>query len=108
MTVSTHVELKGLTVHFGSKQVLNSLSCAFPKGEISVLLGGSGVGKSTTLGVIAGLTPASGGSVQIDGQDVTRLIEREWAAVRRKVGMLFQGSALLDSLSVNAFSPRSL
>ncbi len=76
------------------------LSCRFPRGRVSCILGGSGSGKSTMLKVIGGLVQPSAGRVVVDGDDVTRLSERALFRVRRKLGMMFQGGALLDSMTV--------
>ena len=85
---------------YGSRPVFDGLSCGFPRGRISVILGGSGSGKSTILRLIGGLIRPQAGTVAVDGQDVTGLSERQLYGVRRKLGMLFQGGALLDTYSV--------
>lgn len=85
---------------FGRRPVFNSLSCSFPRGRISVILGGSGSGKTTILRLIGGLVRPKSGAVLFDGQDITRLSARGLVGVRRKLGMVFQGGALLDSYSV--------
>jgi phospholipid/cholesterol/gamma-HCH transport system ATP-binding protein len=94
------VVLEGVRVWFGGRRVFDSLSCAFPRAGISVILGGSGAGKSTILRLIGGLVRPQAGAVHVDGQDVPNLPERKLYRVRRKLGMLFQGGALLDSYSV--------
>lgn len=95
-----HVELSHVRVSFGAREVLRDLSCRFPRGEISVILGGSGSGKSTLLRTIGGLVRPHGGSVLVDGEDITRLSESQLYRVRKKLGMMFQQGALLDSLTV--------
>jgi phospholipid/cholesterol/gamma-HCH transport system ATP-binding protein len=85
---------------FGSRPVFRDLSCRFPKGRVSVILGGSGSGKSTMLRLIGGLVHPSAGRVVVDGDDVAALSERALFRVRRKLGMMFQGGALLDSMTV--------
>lgn len=85
---------------FGSRVVFESLSCGFERGRISVILGGSGSGKSTILRLIGGLVHAESGRILVDGDDISRLSERRLYDVRRKIGMMFQGGALLDSLTV--------
>ncbi len=94
------VELSNVTMAFGNRPVFGNLSCAFPAGRISVVLGGSGSGKSTLLRLVGGLIRPRAGRVLVDGEDVTRLSERALFRVRRKLGMLFQGGALLDSMTV--------
>ncbi len=85
---------------FGERRVFDDLSCSFPRGQVSVILGGSGSGKSTILRLIGGLILPKSGRVLIDGQDITTLSERRLNQVRHKLGMLFQGGALLDSYTV--------
>jgi phospholipid/cholesterol/gamma-HCH transport system ATP-binding protein len=85
---------------FGRRRVLDDLSCGFPRGKISVILGPSGSGKSTILRLIGGLIRPRSGRVVVDGQDITRMSEKRINEVRRKLGMLFQGGALLDSYTV--------
>lgn len=94
------VQLERVTMAFGDRPVFSDLSCAFPAGRISVVLGGSGSGKSTLLRLIGGLIQAREGRILVDGEDITRLSERDLFRVRRKLGMLFQGGALLDSMTV--------
>lgn len=97
---STHVEIRSVWKSFGRRPVFRDLSCRFPRGRISVLMGGSGVGKSTLLRLIAGLERPDSGGISVAGQEVAGLGERAWAPVRRQLGMLFQSGALLDSMSV--------
>lgn len=94
------VQLDHVTMAFGDRPVFDDLSCQFPAGRISVVLGGSGSGKSTLLRLVGGLLRPRAGRIVVDGEDVTRLGERELFRVRRKLGMLFQGGALLDSMTV--------
>jgi phospholipid/cholesterol/gamma-HCH transport system ATP-binding protein len=94
------VELSHTTMAFGDRLVFDDLSCTFPAGRISIVLGGSGSGKSTLLRLIGGLIRARAGHILVGGDDVTRLSERQLFRVRRKLGMLFQGGALLDSMTV--------
>ena len=95
-----HVEFDRVDMAFGDRPVLRGLSCRFPRGGISVILGGSGSGKSTILRLIGGLVRPQTGRILVDGDDVTRRSESEMYDVRRKIGMMFQGGALLDSLTV--------
>jgi phospholipid/cholesterol/gamma-HCH transport system ATP-binding protein len=100
VTAAPHVELSHVNMAFGARTVLRDLSCAFPRDRITVILGGSGSGKSTLLRTIGGLVRPQSGSVVVDGEDITRLSERELFRVRKKLGMMFQQGALLDSLTV--------
>src|SRR5207249_6848028 len=85
---------------FGDREVFRSVSCRFRRGRISVILGGSGSGKSTILRLIGGLVRPQSGKIIVEERDVVGLSERRMYEVRRKLGMMFQAGALLDSLSV--------
>lgn len=95
-----HIAMTGVRMAFGDRLVFQALSCRFPQGQISVILGGSGSGKSTILRLIGGLVHPQAGSIVVDGADVTRLSERKLYNVRAKLGMMFQQGALLDSMTV--------
>lgn len=95
-----HLIFDDVRMAFGERRVFDHLSFRFPAGRISVILGGSGSGKSTALRLVGGLIQPSGGRIVVDGDDVTQLSERQLYKVRAKLGMLFQGGALLDSLTV--------
>jgi phospholipid/cholesterol/gamma-HCH transport system ATP-binding protein len=99
---AAYVELRGVRMAFGRRPVFDSLTCRFPRGGISTILGGSGAGKSTVLRLIGGLIRPQAGEVRVDGEDITRLSDRKLFETRKKLGMLFQGGALLDSYSVFA------
>jgi phospholipid/cholesterol/gamma-HCH transport system ATP-binding protein len=94
------VVLSEVRMAYGSREVFRNLSCTCPRGRITVILGASGSGKSTVLRLIGGLVRPQAGRVLVDGEDVTRLSERQLYRVRSKLGMMFQGGALLDSLTV--------
>lgn len=95
-----HVVLRNVRMAFEDREVLRGLSCAFPRGKISVILGGSGSGKTTILRLIGGLVHPQGGEVSVAGHDISQLSETEMYTVRQKLGMMFQGGALLDSLTI--------
>ena len=97
---SDHVRLNGVGMGFDGRTVFSDLSCSFPRGQISVVLGGSGSGKSTLLRLVAGLIRPTAGEIQVAGTDVARIRPAELSVLREKIGMLFQGGALLDSLTV--------
>src|SRR5256885_17238728 len=84
----------------GDKPVLDGVSFRMFKGETKIIIGASGSGKSTILKLIMGLDKPDEGKIIIGGQDITHMNERELVAVRQKIGMVFQESALFDSLSV--------
>ena len=95
-----HVVLDRVAMAYGEREVFRDLSCSFPRGKISVVLGGSGSGKSTVLRLIAGLVHPTEGHILVDGNDIGTMRERDLFAVRRNVGMMFQHGALLDSMTV--------
>jgi phospholipid/cholesterol/gamma-HCH transport system ATP-binding protein len=95
-----YIALDRVRMVYRSRRVFDSLSCSFPRSRISVILGGSGSGKSTILRLIGGLIRPQAGTVVVDGQDVTHLPRQGLQLVRRKMGMMFQGGALLDSYTV--------
>jgi phospholipid/cholesterol/gamma-HCH transport system ATP-binding protein len=94
------VELRGVRKAFDDNVVYESLDLDVEKGETMCVLGPSGVGKSVMLKLLIGLHRADRGQVLVGGQDVGTLDEAALRQLRRKVGMLFQGAALFDSLSV--------
>ena len=94
------IEVSKLHKSFGQQQVLRGVSLTIDEGESVVIIGGSGCGKSVLLRHIIGLVQPDEGDVKIDGQSIADLSERELIKVRRKFGMLFQGAALFDSLTV--------
>lgn len=94
------IELIGVSKRFGRKVVLDKLNLSVMPGESLVVIGGSGTGKSVMLKCILGLLQPDEGRVLVDGEDVTRLRGRARTAHRSRFGMLFQGGALFDSLSV--------
>lgn len=94
------IELRGLKKSFGAKTVLDGVDLKIGAGESVVVIGGSGTGKSVMLKCILGLLWPDDGSVHIDGADVTALSGRARDTHTSKIGMLFQGAALFDSLTV--------
>jgi phospholipid/cholesterol/gamma-HCH transport system ATP-binding protein len=94
------VELRGVKKRFGSKIVLDGLDLAIPRGESLVVIGGSGTGKSVMIKCVLGILRPEGGEIFVDGNEVTHLSGRRRDTVLRQFGMLFQGSALFDSLPV--------
>ncbi|MFZ2494124.1 MAG: ABC transporter ATP-binding protein [Thermoanaerobaculia bacterium] len=94
------VEFQDVSKAYGSKQVLRGASLEVYRGEVLVILGGSGTGKSVTLRHMLGLEAPDAGRVIVEGEDITDLPEEELYRVRRKFGMLFQSGALFDSMTV--------
>jgi phospholipid/cholesterol/gamma-HCH transport system ATP-binding protein len=93
-------ELRGVFKSFEGNRVLRGLDLAVQTGESLTIIGGSGTGKSVLLRLIIGLLKPDVGQILLEGQDIVPLRERELLRIRRKIGMVFQGSALFDSLSV--------
>jgi len=94
------IAVRHLRKHFGTKVVLEDVSFTVQCGTVCVIMGGSGSGKSTVLRHLIGAYRPDSGEIYLDGEEITRLPERELQRVRRKFGMLFQGGALLNSLTV--------
>ncbi|MBL8667144.1 MAG: ATP-binding cassette domain-containing protein [Rhodospirillales bacterium] len=96
----TKIRVRGLRKAFGAKRVLEGLDLDVGAGESLVVIGGSGTGKSVLIKCILGLLKADGGSIQVDGEEVIGIDTDQREEINRKFGMLFQGSALFDSLPV--------
>ncbi len=94
------INLKGLWQSFGDNQVLKGLDLDIERGETVVVIGQSGCGKSVLLKTIVGLLIPDEGDVVIDNVSLKRIKKRELYEIRKKIGMVFQSSALFDSLSV--------
>jgi phospholipid/cholesterol/gamma-HCH transport system ATP-binding protein len=94
------IELRGVKKRFGPKVVLDGIDLVIAPGTSLVVIGGSGTGKSVTIKSILGILKPDEGQIFVDGEDVTRMGGRARDRMLRKFGMLFQGAALFDSLSV--------
>ncbi len=94
------IQIKGLKKAFGSKTILNGVNLDIEDGKITVIIGRSGGGKSVLLKHIIGLLKPDEGHIFLDGTDITALREKELNEVRKRFGMLFQGAALFDSMTV--------
>ena len=94
------IRVQGLHKRFGAQPVLRGLDLDIATGEIMVVIGRSGGGKSVLLKHLIGLLRPDAGAVLVDGTDVTRLRGRELDRVRERYGVVFQGGALFDSMSV--------
>lgn len=95
-----HLHVQALQKSFGETKVLNDVNMSVGRGHIAVIIGGSGAGKTTLLRILIGLERPTSGSVEVNGQDIAKLSDRELNVMRRKFGMVFQYSALLDSMNV--------
>ena len=94
------ISLRDVTVAYGKRVILNHIDLDINDGETLVILGASGSGKSTILKILIGLQKPTSGHVFIDGQDVVGYTEDQMIEVRKNMGMVFQYSALFDSMSV--------
>lgn len=94
------INLENLTKVFGARTVLSGVSLEVPDGQNTVIIGASGAGKSVTLKLIVGLLEPDAGRVLVDDQDVQELDRDELAALRARIGYVFQFAALFDSMTV--------
>lgn len=94
------IEIHNLHKSFGAKRVLNGVNLSIRGGETICVIGRSGCGKSVLLKHIVGLLAADEGSVRVDGKDVHTLENSELFSMRQKIGYVFQGAALFDSMTV--------
>jgi phospholipid/cholesterol/gamma-HCH transport system ATP-binding protein len=94
------IKVVDLSKRFGKKVVLNNFSVDFESGRTTVVLGRSGTGKSVLLKLILRLMKSDGGQIYVDEFDTTDYSEANMMSIRKRMGMLFQGSALFDSMNV--------
>ena len=94
------IRVQGLHKSFGSQPVLRGLDLDIATGEIMVVIGRSGGGKSVLLKHLVGLLRPDAGTVAVDGVEITRLRGGDLDRVRERYGVVFQGGALFDSMSV--------
>jgi phospholipid/cholesterol/gamma-HCH transport system ATP-binding protein len=94
------IEVINLVTHYGDREILKDISFSIPKGLTTVILGGSGCGKSTLLKHLIGLLKPTRGTILIHDKDITKMTEGELNDIRKKMGVLFQGSALLNSMTI--------
>ncbi|MCX5751467.1 MAG: ABC transporter ATP-binding protein [Candidatus Saganbacteria bacterium] len=94
------INIKNLHKSFGKKEVLQGVSLDVEQGETIAIIGPSGCGKSTLLRILLGLDSADSGSIFIEGEDICTISASAFQKIREKIGMVFQSSALFDSLSV--------
>ena len=100
MTQAAILEMKDVVKSYGDTQVLDGVSFRVLPGETKIIIGASGSGKSTILKLLMGLEKPDEGSILIEGTDVTDMDEQHLVPFRQKIGMVFQESALFDSLTV--------
>jgi phospholipid/cholesterol/gamma-HCH transport system ATP-binding protein len=97
---SAMISVHGLVKRIGTQEILRGVDLEVPVGETLAIIGRSGGGKSVLLKHLIGLMRPNAGEIWVDGQNIIAMNERELASIREKVGILFQGSALFDSMSV--------
>ncbi|HQK74887.1 MAG TPA: ATP-binding cassette domain-containing protein, partial [Candidatus Hydrogenedentes bacterium] len=94
------IQVRGLVAKYGETTVLEDINLDIRRGETFVILGGSGCGKSTLLRNLVGLMRPAAGAILFNGEDFTAMSEDQRTAVRKRMGMCFQGAALLNSMSL--------
>ena len=94
------IEIKNIEKHFGDNHVLKDMTYKFEQGKTNLIIGESGSGKTTLLKILVGLYKNDNGSVLFDGVDVNKMKRKERKALRQEIGMLFQGGALYDYMTV--------
>ncbi len=96
------IEIKNIRKSFGSKVVIDDVSAVMESGNTNLIIGASGSGKTVLMKIMIGLMQVDAGAVLYEGKDITKMNELELKELRKQVGMLFQGSALFDSKTVEA------
>ena len=97
---SSMIAVRGLAKKIGQQEILCGVDLEIAKGETLAIIGRSGGGKSVLLKHLVGLMQPNAGEIWIDGQNIIGLNERQLGAIRQKIGILFQGAALFDSMTV--------
>jgi len=97
---NTIIEVQDLVTHYGETRVLDQVSCDIKKGEIFVIIGGSGCGKTTLIKHMTGLLQPTSGHILFLGNDITKMDEDELAKMQRNIGIAFQSSGLFNSMTV--------
>lgn len=94
------IEVRDLVTHYGPREILHSVSLDVYQGEVLVIMGGSGSGKTTMLNTLLGLVRPTSGYVRLLGQDLNAIDDVEGTKLRQKMGVAFQGGALFTSMNV--------
>ena len=100
MAAENRIEVENLVAHYGERAILKGIDVDIRAGEIMVIMGGSGSGKTTFMRNLLGLNQPTSGSIRVFGKDITKISSRELYELRRKMGVAFQGGALLGSMTV--------
>lgn len=104
------IEVKGLNKSFGDHHVLKNIDAKFHKGQVNIIIGQSGSGKTVLTKCMVGLHDVDSGTIEYDGRDFASMSFKEKKSIRKDIGMLFQGGALFDSMTVedNIMFPLSM
>ncbi len=94
------IELRHVSLRYGTREILNDISLTIEDKKVKAILGPSGVGKSTIIKLMLGLIKPTSGQVLVDGVDITHFSEVELFPIRQKMGIVFQGNALFDSMTI--------
>ena len=94
------IEIKNVSKSFGDKQILKDVSAVMETGKTNLIIGASGSGKTVLQKCMVGLFEVDGGEIIFDGKSLTHMVEEDRKELRQQIGMLFQGSALFDSMTV--------
>ena len=94
------IEVRNISKSFGQKEILKNVSVIAEQGKTTLVIGGSGQGKTVLMKCIVGLVKPESGEVLYEGADFINMDEKERKELRTQIGMLFQGSALFDSMTV--------
>lgn len=94
------IEIKNLTKSFGDRTILKGLNIVFESGKTNLIIGQSGSGKTVLLKTLVGLIRPTTGEILYSGRDLTKMKTKEMIKLREEMGMIFQGSALFDSMTV--------
>jgi phospholipid/cholesterol/gamma-HCH transport system ATP-binding protein len=95
------IEFKDVHLYYSGREVLKGISMKIPDGKITAILGPSGSGKSTIIKLMLGLIQPTFGEVFVDGVEISKFSEEQLFPIRKKMGIVFQGNALFDSMSVS-------
>lgn len=94
------IEARSVVKMFGDREILHGIDAVFETGKTNLIIGKSGSGKTVLLKSLVGLYDIDSGDIQFDGRSISDMAQRQKKALRKEIGMLFQGSALFDSLTV--------
>lgn len=94
------IELRNVSLRYGTREILKNVSLTIEDKKVKAILGPSGVGKSTIIKLMLGLIKPTSGQILVDGVDITHFSEVELFPIRQKMGIVFQGNALFDSMTI--------